>query len=231
MRCPNASVRPGCGAYPFRCLRDAQRLPRSGILACPHRAAAPSAAAARLSAPSSPRTKAVIYHELPLQSAQDCLALVAQWASVRIGAVMSPVRIPLVASFAERRGARARVRGCANAPTADSRQPPAASRQPPRRARTLFCPSIRASPPDRPPSAHRRRSRWRQRPEVERVHRPFFWRGTSRTHVLARRLEHVVHQRDRLLREGDQLAVQVGVGRVHVPAAKSGGAAVGKPRV
>mmetsp|Transcript_11512 Transcript_11512/g.37643 ORF Transcript_11512/g.37643 Transcript_11512/m.37643 type:complete len:644 (+) Transcript_11512:854-2785(+) len=31
-------------------------------------------------------------------------------------------------------------------------------------------------------------------------------------------LEHVVHQRDRLLREGDQLAVQVGVERVHVPA-------------
>merc|ERR1711940_134935 len=73
----------------------------------PCAAAAPSAAAARLPAPSSPRTKAVIYHELPLQSAQDCLALVAQWASVRIGAVMSPVRIPLVASFAERRGARA----------------------------------------------------------------------------------------------------------------------------
>merc|ERR1711927_20506 len=59
-------------------------------------------------APSSPRTKAVIYHEPPLQSAQDFLALVAQWASVRIGAVMSPVRIPLVASFADRRGARAR---------------------------------------------------------------------------------------------------------------------------
>ena len=39
MRCPNASVRPGralARAYPFRCLRDAQRLPRSGILACPY---------------------------------------------------------------------------------------------------------------------------------------------------------------------------------------------------
>ena len=54
--------------------------------------------------------------------------------------------------------------------------PPPASRQPPRRARTLFCPSTRASPHDRPPSAPRRRSRWRQRPEAELVHTPFFWR-------------------------------------------------------